>query len=43
MEELEQVEVIGDESVIVGIGSVTLKLKSVEQIADWIPDGNKEP
>lgn len=44
MEEIENtVEVVGDESVVVGIGTVNLKLKSVGQIAEWINDGDKEP
>lgn len=39
----EGVEVVGDDSVVVSVRGVKLKLKSVEQIAEWISHGNEEP
>lgn len=41
MTEIENtVEVTGDDSVVVGVKGVNLKIKSVEQLAEWINDGD---
>lgn len=40
---MEDIEIAGDGSVVVQVQTVKLKLKSVEQLADWISDGDKKP
>ena len=44
MDEIEDtVEVTGDDSVVVGVGGVNLKIGNVAKIAEWITHVNQEP